>query len=124
MLLAISGAANEVSLPLVQKADGEPITSGTVNFYLKAVSGDNDGKWYKGATTSWDAALQIAGAATHDDDGHWYLSLPTAVWTAGVRYKLLGKESGDLHIPVQRQVICIDGNALDGTTKELLQAAR
>jgi hypothetical protein len=91
--------ANEVALVMVAK-DGTPITTGTVNFYLKDKDGSNAGKWYRGSDTSWQAAVSIAGAATHDEDGHWKLSLPTAVWEYGTRYRLIGKESGDLHIPV------------------------
>jgi len=105
MAEVLVGQTNVVSLPLVAKADGTPITAGMVNFYLLAKDGDNAGKWYRGADTSWQAAEAIAGAATHRSDGHWYLSLPTAVWTKDVAYLLYAKEDGDLHIPVGENIL-------------------
>jgi len=107
MQYAIVGQANILSLPVVAKASGNPITAGTVNFYLVAKDGDNAGKWYRGADTSWQVAESIAGVATHRADGHWYLSLPSGVWTEGVRYALYAKESGNLHIPVGEDVFAI-----------------
>lgn len=98
--------ANEVSLPVVNK-DGTPVVSGTVNFYLKDKDGTNAGKWYRGSDTSWQSSLSIAGQATLDDDGHWHLTLPTAVWEYGTAYRLFAKESGDLHIPVGDNIIVI-----------------
>ena len=105
MQYALTGQANILSLPVVAKASGAGITSGTVNFYLIAKDGTNAGKWYRGSDTSWQVVESIAGAATHRSDGHWYLSLPSAVWTRDVRYRLYAKESGDLHIPVGEDTI-------------------
>ena len=122
MLFTIADESNEVDLPIVAKSDGEPITTGTVNFYLKALSGTNKGKWYKGSTAAWGAAIEIAGAATHDVDGHWYLELVSAVWTKGVRYKLIARESGDLHIAVERSILCVDITDLKGIAWELMQS--
>ncbi len=99
-----AGQTNVVSLPLVAKASGDPITTGTVNFYLKNLTTD---KWYRGSDTSWQDALSIAGVAAHDEDGSWDLSLVSAVWTLNTRYKLMAKESGDLHIPVSVTIVCI-----------------
>lgn len=97
---------NEMSLPLVAKASGDPITSGTVRFYLKDKDGPNEGKWYQGSDQTWQVSnTTIAGTASHDKDGHWKLSLPTAVWTYGVRYRLIGTESGSLHISVGDDLI-------------------
>jgi hypothetical protein len=90
--------ANEVALAMVAKSNGDPITTGTVNFYLKDKDGPNAGKWYRGSDTSWQAAVSVAGVASHDYNGHWKLSLPQAVWTYGVRYRLIGRETGDLHV--------------------------
>ena len=105
MQTALTGQINIVSLPVVAKASGSPIISGTVNFYLIDKDGTNADKWYRGSDTSWQAAEAIAGAATHRADGHWYLSLPSAVWERNVRYRLYAKESGDLHIPVGEDVL-------------------
>ena len=105
MQYALTGQANILSLPVVAKASGAAITSGTVNFYLVAKDGTNTGKWYRGSDTLWQVAEAIAGVATHRSDGHWYLSLPSAVWTRNVAYTLYAKESGNLHIPVEDSVL-------------------
>ena len=104
MQTVLVGQANIVSLPIVAKASGNPIITGTVNFYLVAKDGTNAGKWYRGSDTSWQVAESIAGVATHTADGHWYLSLPSAVWTRNISYTLYAKESGDLHISVQEHI--------------------
>lgn len=98
--------ANVVRLPMCAKATGDPITTGTVNFYLIDDTGPNAGKWYRGSDQTWQASESIAGAASHDSDGHWKLSLPSAVWTANAQYMLYGKESGDLHIVVEIGLDC------------------
>lgn len=110
MQKALTGKTNIVELPVVAKATGNPIITGTVNFYLVDKDGDNAGKWYRGSDTSWQAAESIAGAATHRADGHWYLSVVSAVWVKNIRYRLYAKESGDLHIPVGEDVLAEDGN--------------
>ncbi len=106
MQTALLGQANILTLPIVAKASGGPIKSGTVNFYLVDLDGAHAGKWYRGSDTSWQSSESIAGAATHRADGHWYLSLPTAVWELGTRYHLYAQESGDLHIPFGEDVLC------------------
>lgn len=103
MQIAYPGQANEVSLPVVAKATGNPITSGTVNFYLKDIE---TGKWFKGSDSSWQSSESLAGAATHESDGHWILSLVSAAWIDIHKYKLYAKESGNLHIPVSETIIC------------------
>lgn len=105
MQTALTGQANILELPLVAKQTGNPITSGTVNFYLVDKDGPNAGKWYRGSDQSWQAAEAIAGVATHRVDGHWYLSFPSAVWTRNVRYRLYAKEDGSLHITVGEDVL-------------------
>lgn len=110
MQTALTGQANILELPIVAKASGNPITSGTVNFYLVDKDGPNAGKWYRGSDQTWQNSESIAGAATHRVDGHWYLSLPSAVWTRNVRYRLYAKESGNLHIPVGEDVLGKIGN--------------
>jgi len=104
MFIALVGQPNIVSLPIAAKASANPITAGTVNFYLQAKDGDNAGKWYRGSDTSWQESESVAGAAAHVANGHWKLSLPSAVWTDGVAYLLYAKESGDLHIIVSKDV--------------------
>ena len=122
MQIVFTGQANELSLPVVAKASGNPIIAGTVNFYLVDKDGTNAGEWYRGADTSWQAAESIAGAATHRADGQWYLSLPSAVWEERVRYRLYAKEDGDLHIPLGEDVIAMLWTA-DAVWNEILTGA-
>lgn len=123
MQYALIGQANILSLPIVAKATGNPIIAGTVNFYLVDKEGANANKWYRGADTSWQAAEAIAGAATHRADGGWYLSFPSAVWVRNVRYRLYGKEDGDLHIPVGEDVlgaVALSGSGATATVYTVL----
>lgn len=101
-----SGQANKVTLPVAARASANPITAGTVHFYLVPDSGANAGKWYQGSNSSWQAAEAIAGAAAHKADGHWQLSIASTAWTPGVSYLLYAKEDGDLHIPIDDTVNC------------------
>ena len=107
MLEVYVNQANEVELPIVGK-DGNPITSGTINFYLRDKDGNNAGLWYRGSDQTWQVSdASVAGVATHDKDGHWKLSLPQAVWEYGTAYRLIGMESGNLHIPVGDNIIVV-----------------
>ncbi|HUS74350.1 MAG TPA: hypothetical protein VMY06_14925 [Sedimentisphaerales bacterium] len=106
MQIVYTDQANVIKLPLVAKASGNPIVAGTVNFYLQATNGDNAGKWYRGSDQTWQAAESIAGDSALTGDGHWGLSLATAVWTKDVQYFAYAKESGDLHIPVSKDILC------------------
>jgi uncharacterized phiE125 gp8 family phage protein len=106
MIIVYSGQSNELNLKVVAKASGDPIESGTVNFYLKATTGDNAGKWYRGSDGTWQVAEAIAGAGTHVSDGDWKLALASSVWSPNVHYRTYIIESGDLHIPNADDVLC------------------
>lgn len=106
MQTAFTGQANILELPIVKRANGDPITSGTVNFYLVDKDGPNAGKWYQGSDGTWQDAEAIAGVAKHRADGSWYRSIPSAVWVQAVKYRLYAKEDGDLHFPVGEDVLC------------------
>jgi len=108
-----AASANTLHIDMVAKADGEPITAGTVNVYLVALTGDNAGKWFKTSDDSWSAVEAPAAAATHKANGHWTASVDAAAWIAGVRYFIYAKESGDLHIPYSEEIIDIN-DALQG----------
>lgn len=105
MLTYTAGTANTVSLDVVAKSDGSPISAGTVNFYLIAVDGDNAGKWFKAADSSWSATEASAGAATYKGGALWQLSIAAAAWINGVTYELYAKESGDLNVVYTERVI-------------------
>jgi hypothetical protein len=99
-----AGQANTVCADLVAKADGSPITTGTVAAYLRALSGDNAGKWWRASDETWQASESSAGAMTPAADGHWTVSIAAPAWVAATRYLLYPKESGDLHIPYSEEV--------------------
>ena len=91
--------------PLVAKASGGPISAGTVNYHLKALTGANAGKWWRKSDNTWQA-VETANAMTYEDaDGNWSLALTDSPFTDGIAYLEYAKESGDLHIPAQRWLI-------------------
>ena len=93
-----AGQVNTVKMDVVAKTSGDPITSGTVNFYLKAVTGDNAGKYFRASDSSWQAAESSAGVATYDCGSAWSLAIAATAWISGVDYQLYAKESGNLNI--------------------------
>jgi hypothetical protein len=102
---------------LVKRADGSPITSGTVNWYLKALSGTNAGKWW-GTDNSWnDNDNDTLNPMTHQTDGHWTVDPGNPFATAGVRFLEYAKESGDLHIPVSRFLTANNTPIADGNKR-------
>lgn len=103
MQLAYTEQSNEVSLPVLARASGDPITSGTVNFYLKDLE---TGNWFRGSDSSWQSAESLCGQAVHESDGHWILSVVEDAWLDGHKYRLYAKESGNLHIPVSDTIQC------------------
>lgn len=100
-----AGQANLESVDMVAKADGEPITAGTVYLTLQAKSGANAGKWFKAADSTWSATEQIAGTAAHQARGRWSGTIVAAAWITGVRYDLGGYESGGLNIPYSDEIV-------------------
>lgn len=104
--------ANTLHIDMVARADGTPIVAGTVNVYVVALTGTNAGKWFKASDDSWSATQASSGTATHKADGHWTCVVDAACWTAGVRYFMYAKESGDLHIPYSEEIIKMDDDAL------------
>ena len=110
----IDSNTTERIFPVVAKASGSPITTGTVNYYLKAKSGTNVGKWWRDSDQTWQAT-ETANAMTHEVDGSWEIDLSAAPFSHGVRFLEYVKESGDLHAPVSNHVTGKDTrNALSG----------
>jgi len=116
MQIVFPNQANEVGLPLVEKTTGDPITSGTINFYLKRL---DTKKWFRGLDSTWQDTEAIAGVGTHDSDGHWYVVLESDPWEINVRYKLYAKESGNLHITVGEEVYCRTEYSGSGNVKKI-----
>lgn len=88
----------------VAKASGDAITSGTVNYYIKCLTGDNAGKWWKNADQTW-AVAETANAMSHQADGNWTIELAASPFTAGVLYLEYAKESGDLHVAAEGRLL-------------------
>jgi hypothetical protein len=104
----INAGELERGFTVVARLDGSPITTGTVNYYLKCKSGTNAGKWWRNSDQSWQAA-ETANAMTHDADGHWDILLTAGAsgpFVAGIRYREYVKESGNLHVPDGRLLAC------------------
>ena len=101
----IAGQINTLMSDVVAKASGNPIITGTVVGYLRAMDGVNAKKWWDSATSSWSATVASCGNMTHVDDGHWELDIAAGAWIAGVRYRFYWKESGDLHLAVSEDVV-------------------
>lgn len=104
----IEAGATERFFTVVARASGSPIISGTVNYYCKAKSGLNAGKWWRDSDQSWQAA-ETANPMTHEADGHWAIDLTTSPFTDGIRFLEYVKESGDLHVPDARHLVCETG---------------
>ena len=93
---------------MVAKASGSPITAGTVNYYLLALTGANAGKWWKNSDQTW-AVGETANAMTHKADGCWTIALAASPFINAILYLEYAKESGGLHVAAE-------GRLLRGTT--------
>jgi len=113
---SLSVATLERFFTVVARADGSPIVSGTVNYYLKATSGSQAGKWWRNSDQTWQAA-ETANALSHDADGHWGIVLSGTPFEDGVRYLEYVKETGNLHVPDARHVIGRYLAAVDATNR-------
>ena len=100
---------------MVAKASGSAITAGTVNYYLKAKSGANVGKWWNNGDQTW-AASETANAMSHDADGNWTIELAASPFTDGVLYLEYAKESGDLHVAGEGKLLRGQANPFNGIT--------
>ena len=89
---------------MVAKASGSPIVAGTCNYYLKAKTGANAGKWWKNSDQTW-AAVETANAMAHDADGNWTIQLAASPFVDGIVYLEYAKESGDLHIAAEGRLL-------------------
>lgn len=93
---------------LIGKSTGDPIINGTVNYYLKAKSGTDDGKWWRESDQTWQK-IEIANPMSHEADGHWEIDFTTSPFTSnGVRFLEYIKESDNLHVPDSRHLIARD----------------
>lgn len=86
------------SFDVTARSGLSPITSGTVNYYCKCLTGTNAGKWWKDSDQTW-ATTETANAMTHQADGHWTITLTASPFFKGILYLEYAKESADLHVP-------------------------
>lgn len=119
---SIDAGATERFFTVVKRSNGDPIVAGTVNYYLKAKSGANAGKWWRNSDQTWQAT-ETANAMTHDEDGHWEIDLTSSPFTSGVRYLEYVKESGGLHVPDSRHLIAGSNSIVVSATSVAATAA-
>lgn len=100
-----SGQANLITADL---NDGtNPITTGVVTHYLKALSGAAAGQWWDGAEAAWSATEAAAGTGAHDGRGHWTCSVIAEAWTGGVRYQTYAAHADARQINYRDEVLCL-----------------
>ncbi len=84
--------------PLVAKADGAPIESG-VSYLLKALTGDNAGKWYRDSDQTWQTlSADASNPMTHQANGSHTIQLAKSPFVAGVVYHEHAIDSGGLAV--------------------------
>jgi len=86
---------------IVDKTSGSAVTSGTVNWYLKNISGSNAGKWWRNSDGTWQGS-ETANAMTHQADGHWTITFTSSPWNDGDVSLEYAKSAADNHIPTSR----------------------
>ncbi len=103
-ILAIAQGETWRKAGMVKRADGDPITTGTVNYYLKCLTGGNAGNWWRNSDQSWQVS-ETANAMTHQADGMWTIELAASPFTFDNVYVEYAKESGDLHVPAEGRIM-------------------
>jgi hypothetical protein len=107
-----AGVAHVREFTLVNRAIGAPIDTGTVNYFLKALTGPNAGKWWNEGSDSWVASAQ-ANAMTHEGAGHWSLTIDADAFSAGETLLEYASESSDVHVPVGRGLYVVTADVDD-----------
>jgi len=101
---SIETGLKERFFTVVGRSDGNPITAGTVNYYLKAKSGDNAGKWWQDSDQTWQDT-EVANTMTHEADGHWEIELTSSPFIDEERYLEYVKEASNRHVPDSRHLV-------------------
>jgi hypothetical protein len=104
----IPGQANTRIVTLLD-SDGAAVTDAggvTAQYYLKATTGANAGKWWKASDNAWSATEVSAGAMTHGQRGQWSVSIASGAWVDQVEYQEYAVDSGGVAIVVARQLRC------------------
>lgn len=98
-----AGSTLPRSFTIIDKSSGSGVTSGTVNWYLKNISGANAGKWWRNSDATWQST-ETANPMTHQADGHWTITLTASPWTDGDVSLEYAKTTSDVHVPVSRML--------------------
>lgn len=103
---------------MVNRTTGLAITTGTVNYYLKAKTGTNAGKWFDGSV--WQVA-ETPNTMEHDGDGNWTLEFDTSPFEVTDVYLEYAKESGNLHVAAEGRLLrCVSSiEAVKAVTDKL-----
>ena len=113
MIETLPCVANIVSADLLDVA-GDPITGGTVNFYLVAMTGTNAGKWYTlgESPAAWSATPVPAAIGAHLAEGHWTATIAAGAWVEGIRYLKYAREEDGDDVSVSEEALCKSPTAL------------
>jgi hypothetical protein len=103
-ILAIPQGETWRAAGMVKKADGDPITAGTVNYYLRCLTGMNAGNYWRDSDQTWQAA-KTANAMTHQGDGLWTINLTDSPFTFDNRYVEWAEESTGIHTPAEGRIL-------------------
>lgn len=98
-----AGSTQPRCFTMIDKTSGNPLTSGTVNWYVKNISGANAGKWWRNSDGTWQNT-ETANAMTHQADGHWTIELTASPWADGDVSLEYAKSSTDIHVPTSRML--------------------
>jgi hypothetical protein len=103
---ALPGVANVRPVTMLAAADLAPITAGTVNYHLLALSGWVAGKWFDGTELDWSDTEAVAAAGTHKARGRWTASIDAVAWEDGLIYFLYAEDEAGLAIPWNENIYC------------------
>lgn len=98
-----AGSTSPRCFTIIDKSSGSGVTSGTVNWYLKNITGANAGKWWRNSDGTWQNT-ETANTMTHQADGHWTITLSATPWTDGDVSLEYAKTTADVHVPVSRML--------------------
>ena len=117
----IDTGTTERMFALIERATGDPIVSGQVDYYLKAKSGPNDGEWWDATLGDW-AGVETPNAMVHEADGIWEIDLPVSPFSPGLRYVEYAKESLDAHVPGNGRHLLAKDSMTDDSIAVAVQA--
>jgi len=103
MRTVIPGQANPLIHAMVRGSDSQPLTVGTVYFYVLATTGTHAWQWWDG--TGWTATETPAGVGTHVSQGLWKCPVAAEAWTPGVAYEVYAVDAGHQCVVYSEQMV-------------------